>query len=190
MAVVMLHDNNQTLRQAFFRNRAAGQGCELFFDFIFDIFGKRGVCRDKNARAGVMLACASKSAATHSARAVSSAMTSASDCPAGMSMAAPAGSCDKLLGRRHINIAGPENFIDFRHRLRAIGHSPDSLCPAHGEDIGNAAKLRGSKNGRMNFPVALWRRTQNDIPASPEVRGGDRLHQQGRKQRRGSRRDI
>ena len=83
------------------------------------------------------------------------------------------------LGRRHVGIAGADDLVDLRHRLRAISQRPDRLRPAHGEYAIDAGQTGRRQHQRVLF--AARRRHDHDQFLDAGHLGRNRVHQYGRR---------
>src|SRR5690349_7435115 len=92
-------------------------------------------------------ACASRSAATKVGLALSSAMTSTSEGPAGRSMAAPSGSPATICLAADPGAAGAENLVHLCDGFGAEGERRDGLRSTHLVDHLDAAQLGGHQHG-------------------------------------------
>ena len=83
-----------------------------------------------------------------------------------------------LLGLRDIGVAGADDLVDARHRLRAVGQRRDRLRAAELEHPVDARDPGRGQNGRTDASVGGGRRDHHDLAAAGKL-GGDRIHQDG-----------
>ena len=91
---------------------------------------------------------------------------------------------NESLGCRDVGISGTNDFLHPRNTLRAVGEGGDGLCST------NAVKLSDAEHGR-NAQHLLWRIRGDDSNfLHPCDLGRDHRHQNGRKQRIASARNV
>jgi hypothetical protein len=105
------------------------------------------VVTSRDCASGLCSACASRSAATNSARALSSAITITSVTPAGRSAAAPAGSCaTSSLAAVTKALPGPKILSHFGNARGAVGHGGNGLRAADFEYLVDSGFARGHQH--------------------------------------------
>ena len=84
------------------------------------------------------------------------------------------------LGGSHVGVARSEDLVDPAHGLGAVRHGRDRLRAPDGVDLGHAREPGGREDRRGNLPIALRRRTHDDLLAAGEA-GRDGEHEDGRR---------
>ena len=82
---------------------------------------------------------------------------------------------DTPLGRGHIGVARPDDFVDLRNGLRTVSQRRYGLCATDGEHAIDASDGGGGQHQRITF--AIRRRHHHDQLAHPGHLGRNGVHQ-------------
>src|SRR5690606_7569678 len=91
----------------------------------------------------------------------------------------------KLLRTCNELISRTEYLVHLRNGRCAVRHGCNGLCTAYSEYLCNAGKSSSIKNGRVDIPLLVGRRTQYHLSTACQTRRNPQ-HEYGREQRRRS----